>query len=72
MPPADLPPDDGKQVTGDALCRKCGAAIGLPLTGKHEPASDGGEWWECEPGQSCPFCGEPLVWLHQPAPKVTP
>ena len=53
--------------TGCAPCVKCNFyAKNVKLTGRVEPAEDGGEWHECEPRQFCIQCGETWAWLHVP------
>jgi len=55
-------------MTSFAPCR-CGKMIyEIPLTGHNEPDGEGGTWWEVVPGANCLDCGEPLLWLHKPAP----
>jgi len=56
-------------MTGTAFCSKCNTFIQIMLTGVSEPCSHcSGRNWECEQGQHCYECGNPLLWLHQPGP----
>lgn len=52
---------------GDAPCGRCGQQVVVNLSGYYESDGADGWNWECISGQNC-VCGEPLQWLHQPAP----
>lgn len=55
---------------GYAPCVGCNLfCYNIKLTGKNEPADDGGTWWEVAPNQFCINCGEPWNWLCEPAPE---
>jgi hypothetical protein len=58
---------------GDAPCASCNTRIeriGL-LLDTWEDDGNGGWWWQCVPGQTCPFCGQPLRWYHKANPMQT-
>lgn len=54
--------------SGNVPCKECGHTFEkIQLTGECEEAGNGQWWYRVSDGNTCPYCGELLLWMRGPA-----